>query len=124
MIIAPTLILLTLAIASFSAGGYSMFQQYLQQTFSDSISDKAQVHSSDCRNHFFALQQANGVLAKQEGLQYISNNCADILNTTLVKQLLFPPLKHVTQNFPEPAQNLDWNIVLSSLDFPFLSVSC
>ena len=43
MIIAPTLILLTLAIASFSAGGYSMFQQYLQQTFSDSISDKAQV---------------------------------------------------------------------------------
>jgi hypothetical protein len=48
----------------------------------------------------FAL--ANGVLSNY---RYISNNCADILNTTLVKQLLLPPPKHGTQN-------VDWNTVI------------
>ena len=46
--ILPTLILAIMA--SFSAGGYSMLQEYLQQqTTSDT--EKAQAHLTDCRNH-------------------------------------------------------------------------
>jgi uncharacterized membrane protein len=75
----PTLILTILATASFSAASFSM----LQQIHSDSVNAQTHAHLVDCKSHFFALQKSS-----QKGLQYINNNCADILNTTLVKQLL------------------------------------
>jgi len=37
----------------------------------------------------------------------IVSTLADILNTTLLKQLFLPPLKHA--DFPELAQNVNWN---------------
>jgi hypothetical protein len=79
-------ILSVLAAFCFMAGGFSMSQQ----AFSDSAN--AQAHLVDCRSHFFVL--ANGVLS--------SNNCADILNTTLVKQLLLLP----------PGTQTDWNTAI------------
>ena len=96
MIIMPA-ILSVLAAICFMAGGFSMSQQ-LHQAFSDSANAHAQAHLVDCRSHFFAL--ANGVLSNY---RYISS--ADILNTTLVKQLLLPPPKHGTQN-------VDWNTAI------------
>ena len=78
------LILTILAAAFFSAGGYSMLQQYLQQqTTSDT--ENAQAHLTDCRNHFLELlQKANGILEKAND-KYINNNCADVLNTSIIK---------------------------------------
>jgi hypothetical protein len=56
------------------AGGFSMSQQL-------HLSANAQGHLVDCRSHFFALEKANRVLSNY---RYISNNCANILNATLV----------------------------------------
>lgn len=80
-----------------------MLQQF-HQAFS-----QTQAHLVDCRSHFFQL--ANGSLSNN---QYISNNCADILNPTLIKQMMvagvLPTLKHVTQN-----QNIDWNTMSTTV---------
>jgi hypothetical protein len=114
------LILTILAAAFFSAGGYSMLQQYLQQqTTSDT--EKAQAHLTDCRNHFLELlQKANGVLAKaNDNDKYINNNCADGLNTSIIKQTIvaniLPSLNNTdqNQNFQAATQNVDrnWNTV-------------
>ncbi|MGB6526754.1 MAG: hypothetical protein WBF33_01475 [Candidatus Nitrosopolaris sp.] len=43
---------------------------------------------TDCRNHFLELlQKTNGILAKANN-KYINNNCADVLNTSIIKQVI------------------------------------
>ncbi len=105
MIIA--MLILTILVAAFFSGkGYSILQQ---QTTSDT--EKAQAHLTDCRNHFLELlQKANGILEKAYG-KYINNNCADVFNTSIIKQI------------PLILSNLNINRSLCFvclLDFPFL----
>ena len=70
---------------------------------------------TDCRNHFLELlQKANGILAKAND-KYINNNCHDVLNTSIIKQIIvaniLPSLNNTAQNqnFQAPTQNVDWN---------------
>jgi C1A family cysteine protease len=63
-----------------------MLQHYWQQQII-SDTEKAQAHLTDCRNHFLELlQKANGIVAKAND-KYINNNCADVLNTSIIKQI-------------------------------------
>ena len=74
---------------SIMAGEFSMSQQ-LHQAFSDSANAQAKTNSIDCRDAFMIL--VNGSLSDY---RYINNNCADVSNMTLVKQLLtLPSLKY------------------------------
>jgi hypothetical protein len=91
-----------------------MLQEYLQlQTTSDT--EKAQALLTDCRNHFLELlQKANGILAKGND-KYINNNCADVLNTSIIKQIIvaniLPSLNNTAQNqnFQAPAHHRSKN---------------
>ena len=89
MIAAIMIVLIILAIAYFTANGFSMLQQF-HQASSDYANAQAQAHSIYCRDAFMKL--VNGSLSDY---RYINNNCADVLNMTLVKQLLtLPSLKY------------------------------
>ena len=94
----PTLILAIVAAASFSAGGYSMLQQYLQQQTADHeifSKEGLQKHLAYCHDRFSEL--ANGVLSNY---RHMNTTCTDILNPALIKQMIVSGILHTvkTQN--------------------------
>jgi hypothetical protein len=94
----PTLILAIVAAASFSAGGYSMLQQYLQhQTANHQILAKEGLQKQlvYCHDRFSEL--ANGVLSNY---RHINTTCTDTLNPALIKQMIVSGILHTvkTQN--------------------------